>query len=104
MSPEEEHREWMSMRSSIPEFVRGEDGVTAYTVACEMGWCDAGAEELQLVYEVLLELVVEGVLTYREHLLRVHCPHCVAIGPECRAMLYEFGHRCGYRCRRENVG
>lgn len=63
----------MSMRTDIPNFVRGEGGgVTPYTVACEMGWVEheqGSCSELQLVYEVILDLVAGGDLVYRDHLL-----------------------------------
>lgn len=98
MSPEEtrdvlrDQREWMlnlsereiagltqhramCMRSDIPAFVRTDPGgITPHTVACEMGWIEdeaGAAEEIELVYQVILELVAEGTLVYREGLLRL---------------------------------
>lgn len=68
------HYRVVSMRDDIPEFV-GTDpgGITPWTVACEMGWLENDPQavfELSLVYQVILELVSEGVLAYRGGLLR----------------------------------
>lgn len=66
-----DHYRAVAMLADVVDFVTREGGgVSAYTVACEMGWVESDPiTELRLVYEVVLDLVGRGELRYVEHLL-----------------------------------